>query len=59
MALAFDVDSRTTESAARVVLAWLFAVVIELGVWTATIWRRAAQRAAQPLSASRGGEADS
>ena len=50
MALAIDVENRTTESPARTVVAWLVAIAIDLGVWAATIWKRAtARRVCEPL----------
>ena len=55
MALAFDVENKTTESAARAVLSWLFAVAVELGVWAATIWRRASHRPTASRSTSPAG----
>jgi len=51
MAFAYDVENRTKESAARVVLSWLWTVAIELGVWVSAIWSRAS-RPAHPLSSS-------
>jgi serine/threonine protein kinase len=44
MALAIDVENRTTEGAAQAVLTWLIATAIELGVWAATMWKRATGR---------------
>ncbi|HMI88073.1 MAG TPA: serine/threonine-protein kinase [Polyangiaceae bacterium] len=46
MALAIDVENRTTESTTAAVWAWVVAVAIELRVFAATIWGRAAGRRA-------------
>jgi serine/threonine-protein kinase len=54
MALAIDVENRTTESAARAVFAWLVAFAVELAVWAAAICRRARRRdAREPLAPCR------